>query len=478
MNGYRQAFLAFTAVLALGLQVQPARAQVNGPTQKGEICMQKVFGTPVTSSNKLNCTANDIRISEATNVSPSKCTVGTSFTLRGTFKTVVTANARYDAGYFFRIDGGPNARGDGSNATGQCSLSALTPGVSPALNLDSDTAGDLNAGTYDVTFEIPNVMCVDTNGNGKLNLPNCTSWHSNAGTVATVSNPFGLGDAGSFEPDTKSKCVCDDNFEVPVEVENASITVTKSASTPSVNELGAAVTFTATVKNDSQVVGLTISSIKDQVTDGPLYDLATIPACGVGQPSAASPGPCSPANMTSCPSLIGTTVAAGGSASCFYNLFISGDTGETHHDEVTICGTSQNNAPCDSDDETVAVTDFVGAAPSLTKTALSAGCDVKVNYQVTVTNHSAVDTLSLNSLTDDLFGDLTVEGGDIVETDCAVPQPIGKSGNYSCTFVAKITSQNCSINHTNKVTGGVVDDDGVNSSPNDTATVKVNTTFP
>jgi hypothetical protein len=135
-----------------------AYAADNGPTQIGNICMQKIFGTPVTNSNKVNCTANDIRISRAISVSPSSCVRGTTFDLTATFETVVTANARYDAGFFFRIDGGANARGDGVNATGQCSLSALRPPPPlnpPALDLDGDTSGDLNSGTYNVTYTIP-----------------------------------------------------------------------------------------------------------------------------------------------------------------------------------------------------------------------------------------------------------------------------------------------------------------------------------
>lgn len=478
MNSKLGTLLALSAATAFAFHTQSASAQLHESTQVGQICMQKVFGTPVSGSNKLNCTANDIKISEATEVSPKKCTLGTSFTLKGTFKTVVTANSRYDAGYFFRTDGGPNARGDGTNATGQCSLSALTPGTSPALDLDNDDAGDLNAGEYLVTFEIPNVMCVDTNGNGKLNLPNCTSWHSNAGTVATISDPFGLSDAGTFKPETKSKCVCDDTFEVPVEVENASITVTKTASPVSVQEDGSPVTFAAKVVNDSQVVSLDITSIKDQVTGGSLFDLGAIPACVSGQPSVSSPGPCSPSGMTSCPSLIGTTLPAGGSATCFYDLFISGDLGDTHENEVTICGASQNNSPCASDKATVAVIDFGGIDPELTKSAISAGCDVNVEYLVSVTNKSAIDTLKVNSLVDDLFGDITVQGGDIVSTTCVTPQDVDKSGSYKCTFVASIKDTSCSINHTNKVTGSIVDDDGYATTPSDTATVEVKATFP
>src|SRR6185369_16195739 len=66
-----------------------------GPTVPNTSCMQKVFGSPVSGSNKLNCTANDIRLSRAISVSPEKCTAGLKFNLTATFETVVTANARH-----------------------------------------------------------------------------------------------------------------------------------------------------------------------------------------------------------------------------------------------------------------------------------------------------------------------------------------------------------------------------------------------
>src|SRR5215468_5469654 len=92
--------LLIGVVLVGGLLVgaQPASAVDSGPTQSGEICMQKVFGTPVTSANALNCTANDIKISKAISVSPSTCIAGTTFDLTATFEVDVTANSRYDAG--------------------------------------------------------------------------------------------------------------------------------------------------------------------------------------------------------------------------------------------------------------------------------------------------------------------------------------------------------------------------------------------
>jgi hypothetical protein len=112
--------------------------------------MQSVFSgqtsEPIPNSVKLNCTANDIRISRAIDVSQTSCIEGSTFDLTGTFEVIVTANARYDAGFFFNIKGGPNARlGVGVQ---DCSLSVLTRTIQPSQNLDGDTCGDLNAGTY------------------------------------------------------------------------------------------------------------------------------------------------------------------------------------------------------------------------------------------------------------------------------------------------------------------------------------------
>jgi hypothetical protein len=248
--------------------------------------MQRIFigqTGNVTSSNKLNCTANDIRISRATAVSPSSCIEGTHFDLTATFETIVTANARYDAGFFFRTDGGTSARGDGNTASGVCSLSALTPGQAPALDLDGDTCGDLNAGTYSLTFTIPQVLCAAAPGTNLLRLPNCTSWHSNQATACTITNQF------DFHPDTKSKCVCDDTFTVPVVVESPSGAVLKSATK-------AVVTYQVQVKNNSSTRTVKIDSLVDDT---------------YGDLSAGAP----PIQSTTCNTLIGTTVAPGATSS-------------------------------------------------------------------------------------------------------------------------------------------------------------------
>ena len=427
----------------------------NGPTQVGNICMQKIFGTPVTNSNKVNCTANDIRLSRAISVSPSSCVRGTTFDLTATFETIVTANARYDAGFFFRVDGGTNARGDGVNATGRCSLSALRPPPPtnpPALNLDGDSSGDLNAGTYNVTFTIPGVACDDSDNDRMLDLPNCTSWHSNQGTVSNIAT------ASTFNPDTKSKCVCDDTFEVPVRVEDATISVDKVAAPTQLNEPGGEVTFTVTITNTSNVESIVISSIIDDP---------------FGNKGA---GPASADN--NCPSLIGTTVAPGGSASCSFKDDVWGNAGQTKTDTVTVTATQPSTGSTLTDDDPASVEILnVGNTPSVTKTAqATANCSVDATYQVVVSNASEVDTLTVNSLSDDQFGSLTSIHDNVISTGCSVPSEIATNSNYTCSFVGRIASNNCELTHKNTVTADVTDDDGVNSKPVDDATVTLTTT--
>jgi hypothetical protein len=113
---------------------------------------------------------------------------------------------------------------------------------------------------------------------------------------------------------------------------------------------------------------------------------------------------------------------------------------------------------------------------------------VDATYQVVVNNNSAVDTLSINSLMDDKFGDITsvhAAGGGFEEVRSTTCNSIanrfvtiGKSGAYSCTFVGRIldTVGDCDIDHTDVVTADVTDDDGANNKPTDDAVVTVTTT--
>ncbi len=452
--------------------------------------MQRIFMGPspttVSGSNQLNCTANDISLARARNVSQTSCTKGVPFTLTATFDVVVTANARYDAGFFFRTD--PNAttssaRGDGPSAGGDCTVSWLDPNSLPATNLDRDGCGDLNAGTYQVTVTIPNLMCQAYPGTDQLWLPNCTSWHSNSSTACTA--PASALDAHvyDFHPETKSKCKCDDAFTVPVTVEEATITVDKSASPANVPEPGGEVTYTIQITNTASIESVKITSILDNVYG----DLGALQSCAANQPPPA----CTPPSVISCPSLINTTLAAGDSATCSFKGFVSGNANQTITDKVEVCGIQpslDNRKTCGHDEADVLITD-VSTKPGLDKKALSAACTVDVTYQVVVSNNSLYDTLTVNSLTDDMFGDITIAHaagsgfGQVVSTSCSLPKPaIDPLGNLTCSFVGRTSSSTCNFTLKDTVTGTATDDDSVKydkeSGLKDDATVTVVTTFP
>jgi hypothetical protein len=112
----------------------------------GQGCMQDVAGFG------LNCTANDIQLASATNITilDDGCAFpGDTVTFTADFEVLLTAQARHDIGIWFAEDGG-----DALNGT----CTAVTPAYAPDppwLDLDGtnddpndviqDTCGDIEA---------------------------------------------------------------------------------------------------------------------------------------------------------------------------------------------------------------------------------------------------------------------------------------------------------------------------------------------
>jgi hypothetical protein len=470
-RGAKTAVLAGLIVFAASRPVA-AEETINGPSMSGEICMQKVFATPVAKSTQLNCTANDIRLSKATSWSPATCTKGAHFDLTAKFQVDVTASGRFDTGIFFRTDGGPNARGDGVDAAGVCSLSALDPDVlpdpAPVLDLDGDTCGDLDAGTHFVTLMIPDVLCQDSDDDGQLNLPYCTSWHSNQGTACDIDGNdnlvFEQNDQLNFKPDTKSKCVCDDGFEIPIAVEDATITVTKTANYTELPEPGGAVTYKVVIVNESLFESVTLTTIEDDLFGDLLSDVNMW------------------VDANGCASLLEHVLAPGNEVSCEFTADVYEDAGFVHTNVVTAGGiqTGNGNYVWAADDASVTITDEP-TKPTVSKSF--DGCQkvsVDAVYTVTVANPSQFDELTVDALTDDRFGDILhahaavdpVE--EVVSTDCAAGTTIEPGAPpYTCSFVGRITDTKCEFTHTNKVTAATLDDDTKSTTESNSAAVAV-----
>lgn len=463
------------------------------PNSNGDYCMQQVYsGSSISSSNLLNCTANDVKISKATEFcvqaldssgnpkgapscgtsppapgsDPVTCNANEMIQLTAKFQVDVNASSRFDESFYFRVDGGATARGTGGvggSVSGQCSLTNLKVGGDPSFPnssivteskvSDRDSCGDLNQGTSFVTFTLP-VMCVG-DANGKLKLPNCTSWHSNSATKCELGVP-----TGDSAPETKSKCNCDDGFTLDILVEHPTISVKKKASPTSVNEPGGDVTYTVTVTNDGSAASVTLSTLTEDANNDGTVDYTY--------------------NSTSTPtlaSICGTlTLAPGASTDCTFTGSVSGNAGDNIVDKACASGTDSNGgtvaAVCAT--ATVSIADVKPTA-SLVKTVVGATCAV-VKYKVEVENTDLVEDLTLSALTDDTVGgngDITTTTGKhdaLISTDCKVPQTIAKSGGkYSCNFEALVCTDQ--LPHKDTVTGTLSDNDGNPVKPTGSATV-------
>jgi uncharacterized repeat protein (TIGR01451 family) len=262
--------LCVLAVGGLLLGVQPASAAP---------CMDDVF------PGKLQCTANDVRIAFADNIRDlngdplSECVSGQEFSFIADFHVELTAQARFDIGLYFATDGDPN--NDGA-LTGLCAVNTISEANSPNfINLDSpenggnqptDTCGDIDDDNNPqvVTVQINNALCEDSDGDGKANLPNCTSWRQ-PGANQVCTSP-----AHAF-PGSPSKCNCDIAFNIPVDVEPPTISVVKTPNPTSVNYPGGNVTFTVTVTNEGDPASgnVTLNTIVEDPDSNPATNNST-----------------------------------------------------------------------------------------------------------------------------------------------------------------------------------------------------------
>ena len=157
-------------------------------------------------------------------------------------------------------------------------------------------------------------------------------------------------------------------------------------------------------------------------------------------------------------------LAAGDSATCT----AEGIAGEGQYANLgTATGTYGDTTVSDEDPS-----HYFGDVPSaieLIKTATPSsvaepGGDV--TYTFTVNNLSSVDAVTIDSLIDNVFGDLDGQG------DCSVPQTIPAGGSYTCSITVFISGDAGGV-HINVATATGTDDDGYPVTDDDDATVTI-----
>lgn len=245
---------AKTGPLAPAAPNDPTDGSGNADILYSQSCMADVFEA-ATGQTGVNCTANDISVSSVRDVVilDDGCAYpGDMVTFSGVYTVPLTAQARHDVGIYFAEDGTTNA------LTGTCSI--VTPAYAPDppwLDLDGtddsdppgtqDTCGDINDAHSPLTPVITlTVVCVDNDGNGYLDLPWCTSWRQ-PGANDLCTSPL------DTYPGTKSKCNCEDGFDVNITVpEGPELHIDKQC-TPDVVEAGGKVTCTVAYSNTGDV---------------------------------------------------------------------------------------------------------------------------------------------------------------------------------------------------------------------------------
>lgn len=430
-------------------------------------CIQDVWKAHGNTQN-LTCTANDVRVARALNPRTlggealSSCLAGQTFSFVADFEVVLGAQARYDIGLYFGTDG--DANGDGA-LTGTCTANVIREPYTDVITFGSDNFVQLDPSPPDVcgdidgvhnpqmvTVRVDNVLCQDTDGNGYLNLPNCTSWRTSGNNE--VCDSLVNSDPATFDayPGSPSKCNCDQAFEVPILVEVGSLDVDKSVYPTSLPQPGGEFTYTVKMTNESQYQTITVMNICDD-----RYGTIAGSGCAAGTYGSI--------NSTDCavPQVLDP---AGDWYQCTFKAdFVSPDyKSASLTDTVTASGKdASNHDVSDSDSAMVQVTNVPPTAQIIKSLAPQDEACAEVIYDVEVTNTSTpLEPIWLHDLTDSAFGSLTSVHDDVLATTCTdLPRQIAAGGDWSCYFKAWV----CGGSHTNQVTGTVKDSDNAAINP-------------
>lgn len=267
-----------------------------------------------------------------------------------------------------------------------------------------------------------------------------------------------IGNAGDFITDVVTASGVDDrgigidgqdDASVTIEGVNPSISVDKSPSVDEVLEPGADVTYTVIVKNTSVA--------SDPVTIKSMVDNRFGPIEMAG------------GSIKSTTCLLDQVVEPGKSYTCSFTALVTGAVNSAHVNEIMVTAVDDDDKSATAKDSALVNIRNVPSSIDVTKTANPVSVPepgASVNYTVTVTNKSFVDSVTIDALVDDKFGNLNGQG------DCALPKNLAPGGSFSCKFIGNV-SGNAGDGHKNVVTASGRDDDNDPVSFSDDATVNI-----
>ncbi|MCY9871842.1 DUF11 domain-containing protein [Vibrio barjaei] len=449
--------------------------------------------------NQLNCTANDVEITNVVPVGISECTPGqvVSFDADVTIRT--NANERYDTTFYLPLTSqSPKVVQGGAE---NCSLILPKPGDSGEIadvQLDGDECGDISkAGGLDeyvLVNERINMLCVDNDDDGRADFTYCAAWDNiNRNNCTVDDSNFSSGQI----PNTKSKCNCD-TFNIDLFIRPNPPSIVKTlVSDNNVPEPGGKFDYTVSFTNPSSTASLFIASMTDEISVVPVgsapadysVDLLSSP---VSSPTQTDPdGAYLVANTCNTHA---TEIMAGASLSCSFSVYIKdidlNDTNKTevYRDTVKIGLQDKNEEPV-GDGSTCPIWvssqsgDNCSAPIDVTITNVKPSVSIvkegnvssvtepggQVTYTITVTNTSAYfdSPVTISSFTDTLY-DLSSGTG-----TCSTGAVLGVGEQAICTYTESIVGNfgDASILNTASVT--IADNESDTASGSESHSVAV-----
>jgi hypothetical protein len=236
------------------------------------------------------------------------------------------------------------------------------------------------------------------------------------------------------------------------------------------------------LSNDAVIFPASITITKDAQPDGPkVFSFTASPAPLASFTLVDDGDPTAP---------VATTTFSGIEAFGTYTVTEAAETGWTLSglacDDPTGGSTTSRTTRtatiglAEADDVSCTFTNTRNASISVDKTASPTTVPEPggaVTFDVTITNDSAVSSVTITTLTDSVYGTITTVAGAVTATTCSVPQTIAALGSYRCSFTA-LVSGDAGSSHTDTVTASGTDALGNPVTDSDDATVTVTDVLP
>lgn len=453
------------------------------------------------SGKNLTCTANDIRVSEVTNVTnldgttPVECVLGESVTFKADITIETTANERYGYGVWLP-EGQWSARD--RNPDNTCSvLIGQTDG--PGIDLDGDVCADIskagdNSPVHVYENEVITLFCRDDDQSGQAEFNYCASWNQQEYGICSGTEPTPAG--------SPSKCRCE-SFDIDVFIKPDPPAMTKTlVSSDTSSEPGGEYTFELSFTNQAGS-SIFLDSLTDHVDvrdEGGLYeysidlwgstttvDSTTTDGVYLTDSNCVQPangGEIPPTNAYGCQFTVHIvdrdlpdTQAPQIYDDVILAYFLDEKGSPVTNGETCPTGVGGSDGQFCTNVQTVQVTNL---APAISVTKTTDKSEVKepgesVLFTIEVTNTKPVgehwdDPIQLYSLVDSDFGDLDGKGScDLSSPDAS----LSPQASYTCSFSEFIGGDYPTDPHMNTVTAMARDNENDDATAMATASVNI-----